>query len=129
MNLAVYEAVQCRSRSCPHVMVDPLCWPTKSFFLLEELPSIVRRAKRTRVLCRQHHLQSRLHGLWYFRIHSFGRERSERVVRREATERGFIATHIAHYCASHVVYMLQEVSGSYSPLQKSRTMGSELQCG
>ena len=45
------------------------------------------------------------------------------------TERGFIATHIAHCCASHAVYTMQEVYGSYSPLQKSRTMGSELQRG
>ena len=36
------------------------------------------------------------------------------------------ATQITHCCAG---YMLQEVSGRYSPLQKLRTMGTELQRG
>ena len=38
-----------------------------------------------------------------------------------------VARHVC--CASHAEYMLQEVSDRYSHLQKSRTTGSELQCG
>ena len=89
----------------------------------------VRQTTRTGVMHRHQHLQTRLHGHRYFRIHSFGRERRREFMRREVTEGGFIATHIAHSCASHAGYMLQEVSGRHSPSQKSRTMGSELQRG